>query len=206
MSASAFPGSARCNQTHSLPCTATKNTVFVYTTTLKSYNNSGFYRFVFGRTGSSCVDLEPCPEVEIGIPDIDAEHRQLISHYNALIQALNEGNDVTAFGLSFYSLVMRVRQHFASEEQLMQDIGYPQIARHRGEHQKLLATANDFLNSVLTRYEKYDCSAVAKYFKYWLLDHVMHHDRALADFASKQSYASYHPVPPMRDTSNIARS
>jgi hemerythrin len=133
-------------------------------------------------TGAQFVDPDQTAAIYVGIPEIDAEHRQLISHYNALIQALDEGDDVTAFGLSFYSLIFHVREHFSSEEWLMQSLGYPAIARHKAEHQKLLATAGDFLRSVLTRFEKYDCSAVAKYFKYWLLDHVMYHDRALAEF------------------------
>jgi hemerythrin len=133
-------------------------------------------------TSTQLLDPDKTTVVYVGIPEIDAEHRQLISHYNALIQALDEGDDVTAFGLSFYSLVFHVREHFSNEEWLMQSLGYPAIDRHKAEHQKLLATADDFLRSVLTRFEKYDCSAVAKYFKYWLFDHVMHHDRALAEF------------------------
>lgn len=144
--------------------------------------------------GPPFLDLDQTPDIYVGIPEIDADHRQLITYYNALIQALNEGEDVTAFGLSFYSLILRVREHFANEEWLMQDLGYPYLARHKAEHQKLLATADDFLRSVLTRFEKYDCSAVAKYFKYWLIDHVMHHDAALAAFATDRACAQARPM------------
>lgn len=158
------------------------------------------------RTGSKAVDPDACPEVDVGIPEIDAEHRQLVNHYNALIQALDEGNDVTAFGLSFYSLVLRVRQHFASEERLMKETGYPHLARHQAEHQKLLATAEDFLSRMMAEYEKYDCSAVAKYFKYWLLDHVTQHDRTFADFALPRINTAYKPMPLMPGVAGIARS
>jgi hemerythrin len=157
--------------------------------------NLGFYFPVDVHTGPYPLDPDQTTEVFVGIPEIDAEHRQLVSHYNALIQALNEGDDVTAFGLSFYNLVFRVRKHFSSEELLMQEIGYPFLARHRAEHQKLLETADDFLRSVLTRFEKYDCSAVAKYFKYWLFDHVLHHDRALAQFAMGRACSASAVVP-----------
>jgi hemerythrin len=129
----------------------------------------------------------------VGIPQIDAEHRQLVDHYNALLQALDEGEDITAFGLSFYSLIVHMRQHFRHEEALMQDAGYPGLTLHRAQHRKLLANAEDFLSSVLTRFEKYDCTAVAKYFKYWLLDHVTHYDRSFAEFAKAAPHASYPP-------------
>ncbi len=154
--------------------------------------------------GPQFLDPDQTTEVYVGIPEIDAEHRSLVTHYNALIQALNEGDDVTAFGLSFYSLVLRVRQHFSNEEWLMQEIGYPHLARHKAEHQKLLATAEDFLQSVLTRFEKYDCSAVAKYFKYWLFDHVVHHDHALAEFAMDRTCVLYKPMLSMQGASNVA--
>lgn len=154
--------------------------------------------------GPPLLDPDRTTNVYVGIAEIDAEHRQLVIHYNALIQALNEGDDVTAFGLSFYSLIWRVRQHFSSEEWLMQDIGYPYLARHKAEHRKLLATADDFLRSVLTRFEKYDCSAVAKYFKYWLFDHVMHHDNALADFATDRARTSYASMLSIPGTPEVA--
>jgi hemerythrin len=139
-------------------------------------------------------DPDQAEKVSVGIPQIDAEHRQLIDHYNALLEALQDGRDLTAFGLSFYSFVLHVGQHFKSEEQLMRDFGYPGLQSHKAEHQKLLATAKDFLRSVLTRFEESDCSAVAKYFKYWLIDHVIQHDRAFAAFALEEEERLPYPV------------
>ncbi|TVR98223.1 MAG: hypothetical protein EA406_07530 [Rhodospirillales bacterium] len=115
-----------------------------------------------------------------GVREIDADHLDLQNHYRALLRALRDGKGVTAFGLSFYSFLRRLRQHFESEEVLMKRINFPDRKAHKAEHDKLMADAEDFLSSVLSRFEKYDCSAVAKYFGYWLLDHVDHYDRALA--------------------------
>lgn len=127
-------------------------------------------------------DAEQSAALHVGVPEIDAQHRELLDHYRALVRALHDGDDVTAFGLSLYSLLVKVRAHFAEEERLMDAMNYPGRVRHRQQHQKLVATAEDFLGSVINRFERYDCEAVAKYFKYWLIDHVMHHDRALADY------------------------
>lgn len=129
---------------------------------------------------------EPTGFLEIGIPEIDAQHREIIRHYEALLRALMEGEDVTAFALSFHSLIHHVAQHFASEEQYMLNIGYDQYAEHKAEHEKLLRDADDFLRSVTTRFEKYDCSGLAKYFRYWIADHVLKFDQQLADFVAKE--------------------
>jgi hemerythrin len=76
-------------------------------------------------TDLSLLDPYQTGEIHVGIPEIDKEHRQLLDRYNALVQALDEGEDVTAFGLSFYSLVLLARKHFRNEEWMMQDLGYP---------------------------------------------------------------------------------
>jgi hemerythrin len=157
--------------------------------------SSGFQVSVAVYTGPSFLDPNQTGEVHVGIPEIDSEHRQLVVQYNALLQALDEGDDVTAFGLSFYTLILLLREHFYSEERMMQDLDYPGLAQHKAEHEKLLATVDDFLRSVMTRFEKYDCSAVTKYFKYWLFDHVMRHDRSFANFAmdlARSSWTSVH--------------
>ncbi|TVR79774.1 MAG: hypothetical protein EA405_12185 [Rhodospirillales bacterium] len=125
---------------------------------------------------------EPKHVPTFGVAAIEAEHRELQSHYRALLRALREGEGVTAFGLSFYSFLVHLRRHFHWEEDIMERTGFPDRTAHKSEHDKLMNDAGDFLSSVLNRFEKDDCSAVAKYFGYWLMVHVERHDKELAFF------------------------
>ena len=120
--------------------------------------------------------------LETGIASIDAEHRELVDHYHALVHALFHGAHVSDFEKSFRKLVEHVRRHFVYEERVMLDFGYEDFAVHKTEHDKLLKDAADFLLSIPSRFEPYDCSALAKYVKYWLIDHITEEDKKLAGF------------------------
>jgi hypothetical protein len=58
---------------------------------------SGFQDSLAVYTGPSFLDPNRTGEVHVGIPEIDSEHRQLAVQYNALLQALDEGDDAGLF-------------------------------------------------------------------------------------------------------------
>jgi hemerythrin-like metal-binding protein len=120
----------------------------------------------------------------VGLPIHQAVYDDLAVHYAALMRALREGDDVTAFGLSLHHLILVTRRHFSAEESVMADSGYPGLDDHVAEHRKLLACADDFLYSVTHRFTKADCHAVASYFKYWLRDHARRCDQDFTRFAA----------------------
>jgi hemerythrin len=119
-----------------------------------------------------------------GVGEIDDDHRELVVHYQALVGALNNGLDRSMFKERFRSFLTHVAHHFANEERMMIDLGYTDYLDHKAEHDKLLRDAHDFLWSIVTRFERHDCSALAKYLKYWLIDHIEKNDRKLAKFAT----------------------
>lgn len=117
-----------------------------------------------------------------GIPELDDDHNALHDLYQSLVRSLAEERDVAEFALRFEELLDRTREHFEREERFMRDNDFPGFAAHKVEHRRLERDAADFLHSVSTRYDSYDCPAVARYFWHWLTDHIAKHDRAIVTF------------------------
>lgn len=112
---------------------------------------------------------------EIGIPDIDADHRGIFSAFNKFSEAIKSGltdqDAKDAFGVLFWYTV----NHFNSEEHILKRSGYPDFEAHRREHYgfevKLYSIRAMFSDGNDIRDELYT------FFKEWLLAHILGTDR-----------------------------
>lgn len=124
----------------------------------------------------------------VGIPQVDAEHRQLFAIIQRVEDALGCDDDlvqVLAFA-AIQELIDYTRTHFASEERLMRAAGYPQLDAHLGLHSVLLHTVDD----MALRVEVGDpaaCLELSKFLFTWLIDHILLEDRTFAAFYRGQS-------------------
>ncbi len=121
------------------------------------------------------------PAWETGIQLIDAQHRQLMMQFDALLVAVHENRanerlpGLVAF-LSDY-----VETHFSTEEERMQATQYPGFAEHKAIHDDMraqvvnLAGDSQIDPSIMT--EK-----VINYLTDWLIDHINEQDRRLARY------------------------
>lgn len=151
---------------------------------------------------STCVpELPPAPTLDqlrneakeaatIGIPEIDAEHHRLITHYYALLAALSRGVDGHTFALRYHLFIHRVRLHFAHEERIMRDVGFEDYDHHKVLHTKLLRDAERFLAKLVRGGEKIESIAVTRYLEHWLLNHITTHDRKIGEFLSTRIWPS----------------
>jgi len=110
---------------------------------------------------------------ELGVPRMDEDHMRLCELLNALAEALLNGRDPEP---AFRDFVHAAARHFADEERLMAGAGYPHAARHREQHQRLLA---EIAGLVLDR-EDTSASVVLRYLQEWLFRHVDGPDREFA--------------------------
>ncbi len=137
-------------------------------------------------------DEHPLGFMRTGIGAIDAEHLEIITFYRQLVLALELGSDVTAFALSLHSLIHRVQKHFTAEERFMREIGFDGYDRHKREHERLARNALDMLDRVACCFEKYDCMAVARYFRCWLVKHITEYDMEIARFVATMDASHRH--------------
>src|SRR5271167_4548385 len=80
----------------------------------------------------------------VGVQEIDAQHKNLVSLLNKLHQAMTQGEGKDALGSILDSLVSYTKAHFAAEERLMQQSGYPDFIAHKREHTSLAEKVLNF--------------------------------------------------------------
>lgn len=85
-------------------------------------------------------------EFSVGIPDVDHEHRELITLINELHAVLSGGeSDYTVMDF-LGEILAHVSAHFALEEKIMRERNYDQFAEHKADHELLLDELRDLMD------------------------------------------------------------
>lgn len=111
--------------------------------------------------------------LDIGIAEIDAQHRQL----HALLERLKQSTD-KRYGFAadaiLAELVIQTRIHFAVEESLMRLLSFPDTEAHVEEHR----TLTEQLEKLRKRVQDFEVAdGLTNFIQTWLVDHVNHFDR-----------------------------
>ncbi len=126
------------------------------------------------------------PDLSVGVPEIDTQHKRLIQIANGLINAVAKGSDQRVIG----NVVRRLREytvfHFNSEEKLMEDVHFRKRGEHAREHARLKDQVKQYQRTIYLK-ENLHPDAVLNFLKIWLLKHILETDRELADFIHAQS-------------------
>lgn len=123
--------------------------------------------------------------LSVNIKEIDEQHKKLIGMLNELHDAMKagKGNDVTGKVLS--GLIQYVATHFAHEEKLMTAHAYPDLAKHKTEHELLTKQATDLAKQfqagkpVLT-------VELMTFLKNWLSNHILGTDKRYGPYLNSK--------------------
>lgn len=122
-------------------------------------------------------------DLELGIEEIDEQHRELFLRAERLYHAMRQGQPVAAEAMlaSFRDFVL---SHFEFEERWMGRAGFFGLAEHREAHREFA----DRLHALTGEYRRHGPSpAVAdtlrEWSEAWLLDHIGGPDRMLGRWA-----------------------
>lgn len=107
---------------------------------------------------------------ESGNAQIDAQHRALFEHANALLNAIMDNRPKPEIARLIAALVAEVDLHFHDEEAVLQQVAYPDSERHRGLHAHLVLRAGQ----LASRFEK-DQVGVGELFHFLAYEVVAQH-------------------------------
>ncbi|MDR2537455.1 MAG: bacteriohemerythrin [Treponema sp.] len=117
----------------------------------------------------------------LGIPFIDAQHKELLRLTNALFVACQGGSANDIFRETIKGTVKYVTEHFSAEEVMMNRIKYPGLAEHKKEHeafvQKVLEDVHNFESG-----RSFVPNAFVRFLKDWVLTHIAVTDKKYADY------------------------
>ncbi len=100
----------------------------------------------------------------------DDQHKVLFGMLNDLHDAV-PGGDRAVIGEKLDTLINYVVEHFAEEERLMTETGYPGYANHKAEHTKLLETCG----GVAAKFKAGELDITqdtTAFVKDWLVSHI----------------------------------
>ncbi|HOL65607.1 MAG TPA: bacteriohemerythrin [Accumulibacter sp.] len=130
-------------------------------------------------------------EYNLGITEIDDQHKGLVDLLNQLHQAIREHHGKATSRQILDRLVDYTRTHFLLEESLMRVTAYPGIEQHRRQHKELIAQIE-----ALQRKMDQENAAISfellHFLRNWLIQHIHESDKRFGKhFHSVQLVATY---------------
>ena len=120
----------------------------------------------------------------VGIGRIDAEHQKLVALVNELYAAILENKQAAVLGKILDGVAAYTVSHFSAEEGLMKRSGYPDFARHKAEHDKLVVQVKQ-LQAELRAGKPALSQEVMNFLQTWLLSHILGMDKKYSSHLQK---------------------
>lgn len=129
--------------------------------------------------------IEWSESLSVGIETIDEQHKRLIALINELHTAMLERRAKDVMGHVFDELIEYTKSHFALEEQLFQEHGYPEEAAHVADHHRIA-------KKVLELKQEFDegntavTLEVMRFLRDWFGNHIVGTDKKYAPFLTSK--------------------
>lgn len=130
--------------------------------------------------------LEWTGEYELGVPAMDADHRDLMEMCNHFLALVESQSSPPRLADSLDRLILRTRAHFLAEERMLDRHGYPALVVHKVEHERLIREAEALSARLRSDDGEKDLAIIiaetADFLKSWLLEHIRNNDRPYKPF------------------------
>lgn len=117
---------------------------------------------------------------EIGHERIDSEHRIFLSLVRDLSVESENGAKKERVERTLHEIYKYADFHFTSEENIMADVDYPQLAAHKQEHKMLLAQLKNFIQRYRADLQRPE--DVVDFLFQWFAMHTTQEDKLIAKF------------------------
>jgi hemerythrin-like metal-binding protein len=121
------------------------------------------------------------PDLAVGIPRMDEEHKWMFEGGEAVYLALARNQHPDEVDRLFKDLIERAVTHFTHEEELMKQAEYPKMGSHRQQHRALFLQVQD-MQAKIHRGGAIITLEVFTMLSKWLTEHVRNSDIHLARF------------------------
>ena len=121
---------------------------------------------------------------KIGVPLIDADHLNLfmeVCHFN---ESLKSGMEAVELERSLEFLDKYVSAHFAREELLMREKGYPKYMQHKALHLQFKKVVFAVRRIFQTDIERVNKEKLNEFLNSWLIEHILKVDTKLVPYVN----------------------
>ncbi|WP_051249704.1 bacteriohemerythrin [Maridesulfovibrio zosterae] len=120
--------------------------------------------------------------LNLGVKEIDDQHKELISIINKVLKAFKDGENEKSIDLLLKQLREYTIHHFSSEEKYMEKIDYPDFNEHRQLHRQLKERVKS-LQSARFHKEDIEIDQIKALLSKWLIHHILREDYKIAQYA-----------------------
>ncbi|HEY9164056.1 MAG TPA: hemerythrin family protein [Magnetovibrio sp.] len=120
--------------------------------------------------------------MQLGVPEIDFEHEELIGVINALGDLLQQGGEAEHILALLGDIHAQIEAHFALEEKIMRERGYAGYEAHKEDHDRLLEQIRDIMDEAATVKNDELHDHLAQRLNVWFSEHFRTLDRSFHSF------------------------
>lgn len=127
-------------------------------------------------------ELDWNESLSVGIPEIDAEHQHFIRLINELNEAIIEHMDLEEIKSRMQSVLDDAAAHFAHEEALFKEWGYPEARAHAQKHAQIMQALHKIMGGFERVMVEYDWIEAGLKVKQALIEHLLAEDMKYRDY------------------------
>lgn len=121
---------------------------------------------------------------ETGIAEVDFEHKSLVGLVNATLVRLGAAPGPGDARELLGEIDAKITAHFALEEKVMREAGYPGYAGHKADHERLLDEIREIMDMHEARRPAGQADLLAARLSAWFTDHFKTEDARFHAFVS----------------------
>jgi hemerythrin len=119
---------------------------------------------------------------------IDTEHQELFRLVNLFHDLWLEKRDAQSIAILLNQLIVYAETHFAHEEAIMLDAGFPRLDEHQKVHESMVVSIFNLRQSFEEHNGHLEMDTV-KFIKAWLIEHIVRNDYLFRDYLARQKSA-----------------
>lgn len=119
--------------------------------------------------------------LSVGVPAIDEQHKRLVGIVNTMIEARDARVDSEVVSEVLDEMTRYADEHFATEEVLMQQHGFPLLDEHKVEHVNFRRKVARLCVEAAA-WKRTVPEDILSFLKNWLVDHLLYCDMKYARF------------------------
>lgn len=122
----------------------------------------------------------------VGVTVLDKHHRRLFEILNELFTLMDKGSEDGPILHVIDELLDYTHYHFEEEENIMAEIGYPELEQHRQLHKELIDLLKGFASEAQNGMAIFVAIKVANAGLEWLKSHILSVDHKYSEFIKQQ--------------------
>lgn len=116
----------------------------------------------------------------VHVGQFDAQHKKLFAIINELADAMRIGKGEDVIREVVGQLAVYTRTHFLQEEVAMRQTGYPDLAAHQEQHNRLMADVEKYKTDLIEGRNP-NLVAILNFLQNWLVQHIQKSDKKYSD-------------------------